>query len=186
MVSYDNFNGFRPFPNMAPMGSKKFHNIAWNDLDVLKVTSETISIRFLLVLWSFWGVTRDQFAKILYMGPNIALGLSISKPYHKPNLWPWAQGTFAHLCDSPSPAITIYNTFFLQRCSASWASVQDNWWSPLPHALLWFNWVRVLKPLFVLPPLKEKSWWRVEVSDDVEPRSIESLTLNYAGWSEEG
>ena len=55
-------------PKMATMGSK-ITLFFRNDLDVLKVTSETISIRFLLVLQSFWGVTRPVCDNFMF-GPK--------------------------------------------------------------------------------------------------------------------
>ena len=47
-------------PRMAPNDPKmtqKLQKSAWNGLNVFKVTSETISIRILLLLRSFWVVT---------------------------------------------------------------------------------------------------------------------------------
>ena len=53
-LAYDNFK-FRPknSPIIASNGPKW----SWNDLSILKLTSETISIGFLLLLRSFWVVT---------------------------------------------------------------------------------------------------------------------------------
>ena len=53
-LAYDNFK-FRPknSPIIASNGPKW----SWNDLSILKLTSETISIGFLLLLRSFWVIT---------------------------------------------------------------------------------------------------------------------------------
>ena len=78
-VSDGNFNGFRSFQAiLCHFGAKNGYKGLQNnticfrsDLDVLKVTSETISIRFLLVL--HFEVSQDQFATILCSGPKMAL-----------------------------------------------------------------------------------------------------------------
>ena len=78
MVSDGNFNGFRSFQAIlchfgAKNGSNGLQNntiFIRNDLDVLKVTSETISIRFLLVLWLFWGVTRPVCDNFVFQPKN--------------------------------------------------------------------------------------------------------------------
>ena len=43
-------------PKMAPI-APKWHKMAWNDFNPLKLPPETISIGFLLLLRSFWVVT---------------------------------------------------------------------------------------------------------------------------------
>ena len=66
-----NFGHLGPFwPLLANLGPKlKNVYIVRNDIDVLKVTSETTFIRFLLVLQSFWGVTRPVCDNFMF-GPK--------------------------------------------------------------------------------------------------------------------
>ena len=51
---------------MAP----KWHKMAWNDMNSLELSSETISIGFLLLLRSFWVVTWPVYDNFEFLGQN--------------------------------------------------------------------------------------------------------------------
>ena len=56
-------------PKMAPI-APKWHKMAWNDMNSLELSSETISIGFLLLLRSFWVVTWPVYDNFEFLGQN--------------------------------------------------------------------------------------------------------------------
>ena len=56
-------------PKMAPI-APKWHKMAWNDMNPLELSSETISIGFLLLLRSFWVVTWPVYDNFEFLGQN--------------------------------------------------------------------------------------------------------------------
>ena len=117
---------------LEPFLAPKWHKMAWNDLNVWKVTSETMSIGFQLLLRSFWVVTW-------LVCDNFEFGAKMAKMAKNGRKWPqndqkWPEclksdwNWLIWYCHSSYRPILSTSANFIQQWG--WTGQKSQFWHP--------------------------------------------------------